>query len=368
MEKSQAATKTQQTQGAATTTPAKKDDFAGKTDSATQTGKPHLSSTLEHPTLALNKTGQKPASLVRRNSMDMAKFHQGAEEMLRTLNHQTHIEPTPHIKKQCDAINEKVPSAKVLHYIDQSQNPIMADPAVKAAFAEGSQGVCSHMTSQWIHMNESAPNQAAAVADFAVLVEHKFGNLVIGQHAEADMVKELKSLAADMKTEGATSKRLKAEFQTALNDKGPTSTEAQSLAGQLNASYDKQEAIFKKLTAVSDKMRRGEPVLEGNISELSSKLNSTTLENGYYRLSMTPKNGRSADGDESGHVVGMHKTDTTCRFMDANTAEWEVPNPADLNKLAVAHVDKMYTSSFFRSSGSGFDAGAFELRLVSKTP
>ncbi|RJS20845.1 hypothetical protein DRW03_19415 [Corallococcus sp. H22C18031201] len=361
--------KAQETKPAATTTPAKKDDYAGKKDPAVQAGKPHMASTLEHPTVGLNKTAQKPAVLQRRNSADLTKLQQGAEEMRRTLNPQTRIEPSPQIKKICDSINQQVPSAKVLHYIDQSQNPIMSDPKVKASFAEGAEGVCSYMTTQWIRMNEAAPSSAKGVEEFSQLVEYKFGNLIIGQHQEAEMISNLKSeLASNIKTEVGEARKLKGELETALKTHGDESPEVKTLVGKLNASYDKLDNYEKELDAVSNHMRRGELVHKGTISELPTKLASMPLENGYYRLSMTPKKDFKWDGDESGHVVGMHKTDTTCRFMDANTAEWEVPNPSDLNKIANEHVKKMYTASFFSPSGSGFNAGDYELRRVSSTP
>ncbi|MBJ6764159.1 hypothetical protein JGU66_25575 [Myxococcaceae bacterium JPH2] len=367
-ETAQAATKAHETKPAETTTPAKKDDYAGKKDPAVQAGKPHMESTLDHAAVGLNKAAKKPAVLQRRNSADLTKLQQGAEEMRRTLNPQTRIEPSPHIKKICDAINQQVPSAKVLHYIDQSQNPIMSNPEVKSAFAEGSEGVCSYMTTQWIRMNEAAPSAAKGVEAFSELVEHKFGNLIIGQHQEAEMITNLKSeLASNIKTEVAQAKKLKGELETALKTHGDTSPEVKDLVGKLNASYDKLDNYEKELDAVSNHMRRGELVHKGTMSELATNLASTPLENGYYRLSMTPKKDFKWDGDESGHVVGMHKTDTTCRFMDANTAEWEVPNPSDLNKIANEHVKKMYTSSFFNSSGSGFNAGDYELRRVSTT-
>jgi hypothetical protein len=346
--------------------PARKDAYAGKKEPAAQAGRPHLDSTLDHPTVGLNKAAARPAVLQRRDSVDLAKFQQGAEEMRRTLNPQTRIEPSPHIKKLCDAIHKQVPGAKVLHYIDQSQNPIMANPEVKNAFSEGSEGVCSYMTTQWIRMNEAAPNPAKAVEDFSQLVEFKFGNLIIGQQEEAEMITKLKNeLVTHIKTDVAEAKKLKGELQTAIQSKGQTSPEAQALAGTLNATYDRLDKLEKDLDAVSNHMRRGELIHQGPMTQLAKNLESAPLANGYYRLSMTPKKDTSWDGDESGHVVGMHKTDTTCRFMDANTAEWEVPNPSDLNKIANEHVKKLYTSSFFSASGSGFNAGDYELRRVS---
>ncbi|MCE9669963.1 hypothetical protein LY474_19370 [Myxococcus stipitatus] len=360
---------TQETKGAESTAPAKKDAYAGKKESAAQAGKPQLESTLDHPTVGLNKATPKPATLQRRDSVDLAKFQQGAEEMRRTLNPQTRIDPSPHIQKICNAINKQVPNAKVLHYIDQSSNPIMANPEVKAAFSEGSEGVCSYMTTQWIRMNEAAPSQAKAVEDFSQLVEFKFGNLIIGQQKEAEMITKLKSeLVTNINTEIAQAKKLDAELKTVLKDKGESAPEVQNLVGSLQTVYGKLDKLEKDLDDVNNHMRRGELIHKGTIGELAKNLESTPLPNGYYRLSMTPKKDSNWDGDESGHVVGMHKTDTTCRFMDANTAEWEVPNPSDLNKIANEHVKKMYTSSFFASSGSGFNAGDYELRRVSTTP
>ncbi|WP_144370143.1 hypothetical protein [Myxococcus stipitatus] len=360
--------KTQEAQGTATTTPAKKDGFTDKKDPAAQSGKPQLASTLEHPTLALNKAGQKPSVPQRRNSVDMAKFLQGVDEIDRTLTHQTHVDPRPFIKEVCDSINKKVPDAKVLHYIDQGQNPIMANPEVQAAFSQGSQGVCSVMTSEWIRMNQATSNQSTAVENFSQLVEHKFGNLIIGQQSEAEALRQIHTLAAEVRTEVANFKALGAAQKKVISEKGAGSPEAQALETQLDASYKNAERLHQQQQDVHDRLGRGTLVQMGAASDLGDFLASTTLANGYYRLGLTPKNGSSADGDDSGHVVGMHKTDTTCRFMDANTGEWEVSNPADLNKLATEHVKQMYTSSFWKSAPSGFSAGNFQLHLVPPPP
>lgn len=368
VEKAQEAAKALETKGTETSTPAKKDDFTGKKDPAGQAGKPHLASTLEHPTLALNKAAQNPAVPQRRNSVDLAKFQDGMDEIRRTLTHQTQIVPRPFIKDVCDSINAKVPDAKVLHYIDQSQNPIMADPNVQAAFSQGSQGVCSVMTSEWIRMNQGAPNKAAAVENFSQLVEHKFGNLIIGQQHEAESINKIHTLAGDMRAEVANYHALKAEKAKVVNEKGADSPEAQALEVRLDASYAKALSISKTQEQVNADLGRGTPVSQGPTKDLGGILASTPLENGYYRLGLTPKNGRGSDGDTSGHVVGLLKTDTTCRFMDANTGEWEVPNPAALNTLVTEHVKQMYTSSLWRNSTSGFNAGDFQLHLVAPLP
>ncbi|WP_338865435.1 hypothetical protein [Myxococcus stipitatus] len=367
VEKAQEAAKALETKGTESSTLAKKDDFTGKKDPAGSSGKPHLASTLEHPTLALNKVAQNPSVPQRRNSVDLAKFQDGMDEIRRTLTHQTQIVPRPFIKDACDSINAKVPGAKVLHYIDQSQNPIMANPEVQAAFSQGSQGVCSVMTSEWIRMNQGAPNQATAVANFSQLVEHKFGNLIIGQQHEAESINRIHTLADDMRTEVANYHALKAEKDKVVAAHGADSPQAHALEARIDASYQNALNISQTQDQVNAGLGRGTRVHQGPTKDLGRILASQPLENGYYRLGLTPKNG-GAGGDDSGHVVGLLKTDTTCRFMDANTAEWEVPNPSDLNTLVTEHVKQMYTSSLWRNSTSGFNAADFQLHLVAKLP
>ncbi|MCP3099609.1 C58 family peptidase [Myxococcus sp. K15C18031901] len=345
--------------------PAKQDVYAGQKP-APGAGTPQLGDTLAHPTKALHE-----ASLSKSNvaPQDLQQFQAEAKTLRESLR--SGIKPSGHIQKICDSIQRDVPNAAVLHYIDQSSNEIMQSEAARTGFSEGSQGVCNQMTNQWINLHASSQDPKAATRQFSELVEHKFVNLVIGQHDEAERTKQndqavraLRSQADTCIAEAKTANAKVLELQTKMKA-GATLTPAEvSEFKTQDALVDSKFDEAKALVARMEKMKElpGTVVFQGDANQLASHLKSGPLADGFYRLEMTPK--KAQDGDDSGHVLGLHKSGGTCGLMDPNTAHWQVPSQEDLGALTMSHVKQLYKPGIFGNTGSGFAASQYALRLM----
>ncbi|MBJ6763410.1 hypothetical protein JGU66_21805 [Myxococcaceae bacterium JPH2] len=320
--------------------------------------------------------------------------HAAALAKLRQGVHLENVEGTPRqfIQEQCNLIKADIPSAEILHYIDQGGDPRLEDNQ------DARDGICSAMTSEWIRLGASHANMNEASQAFTHTLEHDFGTLATKQVAEMAKGAEIKQLndanlqaihgfegkVDDAKTMGLLArdmdKRLRqdntlhkqhAAANVDAHVDGPvkiseggtplTHNQSASLRTQSQSLKQGRAAINAQLTHDVAHIQQGQdhiqaqteafrtqrgggipgtvlhPEQDINPDTFRTTLSQSTQQDGFYRLGI-----RRSEGSGEGHVIGLHKTGGECRLMDANTGEWKVANHEDLNKLIIGHLNEVY--------------------------
>ncbi|MBU8898981.1 hypothetical protein DRW03_25315 [Corallococcus sp. H22C18031201] len=320
------------------------------------------------------------------HSATLAKLSQGV--------HLENVEGAPRefIQAKCNDIKADIPSAEILHYIDQGGDPRLADNQ------DARDGICSAMTSEWIRQGASHPNMNEASQAFAHTLANDFGSLAAKQVAEMAKGNEIKQLNnANMENiqgvQGkiATAKSmgtLAADMDHRLREDGAKRMEhtAANVDAHIKGPLKMKEGVDTLPHGQSAGLRHQSQTLKQGRADINARLNhdvahiqqnqdhiqtqteafrtqrgggipgtvvhpdtdidpenfratlsQSTQQDGFYRLGI-----KKSDVSGEGHVIGLHKTGGECRLMDANTGEWKVANHEDLNKLIIGHLNEVY--------------------------
>ncbi|MCE9673195.1 hypothetical protein LY474_35850 [Myxococcus stipitatus] len=245
---------------------------------------------------------------------------------------------------------KSVASAKLLTQVAQGSDPRIIDNA------EFRDGACSGFVREWIRLGtEANANPAAGAKAFQEMMKGDLSPVFDGQRAmsasrmQADACRQRRDALHQEATriQSGAKDLPKEEIPKAIARMKEIHSQLSDLSGEINPLVAQElKDRGAGLTPVAVHPAGGisaatetfgyakMPTYQG----LVDTLRAATTQNGFYRLELK-------GSDNQGHVIGLQKTDSKCRFMDPNNGDWQVGNHEDLCRAVALAVDFTYGSA-----------------------